>query len=82
VLRLAWERLSRRPGVVIFEGMAVRTREGVKPVYVSPGHLMDLGTAVETVPRVTQRFREPETTRRAHRLVNRARITALASGGG
>lgn len=51
-------------------GMAVRTRAGVNPVYVSPGHRMDLPTAVELVLRVSPRYREPETTRRSHRLVN------------
>lgn len=54
-------------------GMAVRTRRGVHPVYVSPGHLMDLPTAVEFVLRVSPRYREPETTRHAHRLVNALR---------
>jgi deoxyribonuclease V len=54
-------------------GMAVRTRAGVKPVYVSPGHRMDLQTAVRLVLQVSPRFREPETTRRAHRLVNELR---------
>ncbi len=54
-------------------GMAVRTRARVRPVYVSPGHRMDLPTAVELILRVSPRFREPETTRRAHRLVNEAR---------
>jgi len=54
-------------------GMAVRTRPRVRPVYVSPGHLMDLSTAVELVLRVTAGYREPETTRRSHRLVNRIR---------
>jgi deoxyribonuclease V len=54
-------------------GMAVRTRARVKPVYVSPGHLMDLPTAVELVLRVSRRYREPETTRWAHRRVNALR---------
>jgi deoxyribonuclease V len=58
----------RHRGEVI--GMAVRTRRGVSPVYVSPGHLMDLPTAVEWVLRLSPRYREPETTRHAHRLVN------------
>ena len=57
-------------------GMAVRTRAGVKPVYVSPGYRMDLATAVELVLRVSPRFREPETTRRSHRLVNEVRRRA------
>ena len=57
-------------------GMAVRTRPRVQPVYVSPGHRMDLRTAVELVLRVTSRYREPETTRHAHRLVNEVRRAA------
>ena len=69
---LAAERGSTAPlihqGEVI--GAAVRSRSGVAPVYVSAGHLMDLNTAVDIVLRLTPRFREPETTRRAHRRVN------------
>ncbi|MCI0571038.1 MAG: deoxyribonuclease V [Myxococcaceae bacterium] len=61
----------RHRGEVV--GMAVRTRRGVKPVYVSPGHLMDLPTAVDIVLKVSPRYREPETTRQAHRLVNALR---------
>jgi deoxyribonuclease V len=57
-------------------GMAVRTRDNVLPVYVSPGHMMDLPTAVDLVLRVTSRYREPETTRHAHRLVNEVRRSA------
>lgn len=54
-------------------GMAVRTRDRVRPVYVSPGHLIDLETSVDIVLGVSAGYREPETTRRSHRLVNEAR---------
>jgi deoxyribonuclease V len=54
-------------------GMAVRTRTGVTPVYVSPGNRMDLDTAVEIVLSVSPKYREPETTRHAHRRVNELR---------
>ncbi|GJG87160.1 endonuclease V [Gemmatimonadetes bacterium T265] len=54
-------------------GDAVRLRAKVLPVYISPGHLMDRDTAVQVVERVSAGFREPETTRRAHRLVNAVR---------
>jgi len=57
-------------------GMAIRLRARTKPVYVSPGHLMDVATAVEVVLAVSAGYREPETTRRAHRLVNRLRLAA------
>jgi deoxyribonuclease V len=62
-------------------GMAVRTRAGVKPVYVSPGHLMDLETAVRTVLAAAPDFREPRTTRLSHRLVNDVRRAAEGAGG-
>jgi deoxyribonuclease V len=55
-------------------GMAVRLRAGVTPVYVSPGHRMDVETAVRVVLALSAGYREPETTRRAHRLVNRLRV--------
>jgi deoxyribonuclease V len=54
-------------------GVALRTRDRVNPVYVSPGYRMDLATAVEWVLRLAPRYREPETTRRSHRLVNELR---------
>jgi deoxyribonuclease V len=56
--------------------MAVRTRSNVQPVYVSIGHLMDLPTAVAIVLSMAAGYREPETTRRAHRLVNEMRGSA------
>jgi len=54
-------------------GMVVRTRTGVKPLYVSAGHRMDLPTAVETILGLTPSLRQPETTRRAHHRVNELR---------
>lgn len=63
-------------------GAALRTRAGVKPVYVSPGHRMDLETAVRIVLEMAPRFREPETTRRAHRRVNELRRAASSTGPG
>ncbi|WP_458687781.1 endonuclease V [Nocardia tengchongensis] len=49
-------------------GRALRTRTGVKPVFVSVGHLIDLDTACAQVLALTPEFRQPETTRRADRL--------------
>lgn len=48
-------------------GAVVRTRRGVKPVYVSVGHRIDLTKAIEYVLGCCTRFRLPETTRLAHR---------------
>lgn len=61
-------------------GMAVRMRDGVKPVYVSPGHRMDLRTAVDLVLSMGAGYREPETTRRSHALVTRLRREGEGGG--
>jgi len=49
-------------------GAVLRTRVGVKPVYVSIGHRVSLETAIRYVMACTTRYRLPETTRWAHRL--------------
>ena len=49
-------------------GSVLRTRDGVRPVYVSPGHLIDVEGAVELVLSMTRVFRIPEPLRRAHTL--------------
>ncbi len=51
-------------------GAVLRTRAGVKPVYVSVGHRISLATAIDYVMRCTTRYRLPETTRHAHRLAS------------
>lgn len=48
-------------------GTAVRTQDGVKPVYVSVGHRVSLTTAVAQVLRLAPTYRLPETTRLADR---------------
>ncbi|SBT52232.1 deoxyribonuclease V [Micromonospora auratinigra] len=59
-------------------GRVVRTRDGVKPVFVSVGHRMSLDNAVDRVLALTPRYRLPETTRTADRLCRQA----LAAAGG
>ncbi len=54
-------------------GSVLRTRDGVRPVYVSPGHLADIPTSVRLVLRCATRFRLPEPIRAAHSLVTRVR---------
>lgn len=51
-------------------GAVLRTREGVKPVYVSPGHRISLKTAIDYVMGCVTRYRLPETTRQADRLAS------------
>lgn len=47
-------------------GVALRTRAGTKPVYISPGHLADLATSIELVMACTPKYRLPEPIRAAH----------------
>src|SRR5436305_5043559 len=54
-------------------GAAVRTKTRVQPIYVSPGHLIDLAGAIELTLRCDGGYRQPEPTRRAHLLVNALR---------
>ncbi len=51
-------------------GSVVRTRDNVKPLFVSVGHRICLETAVKYVLACTTRYRLPETTRWAHRFAS------------
>jgi deoxyribonuclease V len=51
-------------------GDVVRTKDGVKPVFVSPGHRIDLPSAVRLVLATSRGYRLPEPTRQAHLHVN------------
>lgn len=51
-------------------GATLRTRTGVKPVYVSIGHRLTLETAIRLVLACTTHYRLPETLREAHKLAS------------
>lgn len=55
-------------------GTVLRTRENVKPLFVSPGHLCDHATAVRLTLAAVTRYRLPEPTRLADKLVSRERV--------
>ncbi|MDR5694222.1 MAG: deoxyribonuclease V [Armatimonadota bacterium] len=57
-------------------GAILRTRPGARPVYLSPGHLLDIPGAVEIAWRCCRGYRIPEPIRVAH-LASRS---ALPSG--
>ena len=61
-------------------GAVVRTRQGVKPVYISPGNLITPEEAVTFILAATPRYRLPEPIRAAHRLANQARQESAGSG--
>jgi deoxyribonuclease V len=60
-------------------GMAVRTKAGSRPVYVSTGHAMDLETAVAAVLSTTSTSRIPAPIREAHRISREVRRSHAAS---
>ncbi len=62
-----WEPLRDHGEIV---GALLRTRTGVKPVYVSIGHQVDLETAVDYVMACCAGYRLPEPIRWAHRLAS------------
>jgi len=53
-------------------GAVVRTRSNVKPLFVSPGHLIDISASIRVVLGCCRRYRLPETTRLAHQLASLA----------
>ncbi|MDS4028900.1 MAG: deoxyribonuclease V [Candidatus Contendobacter sp.] len=65
--RGAWTPLHVEGEIV---GAVLRTRVGVKPLYISPGHRISLETAIAHVMGCCTRYRLPETTRHAHRLAS------------
>ena len=55
-------------------GAALRTREGVKPVYISVGHKIDLTTAISYVLRCGKGYRLPEPTRWADKVAGGSKL--------
>lgn len=62
-----WSAMTHKSEVV---GGALRTKTNVSPVYVSPGHLIDLNGAIDLALRCDGGYRVPEPTRQAHNFVN------------
>lgn len=65
--RGGWTPLEDKGEIV---GAVLRTRVGIKPLFVSPGHRIGLESAVAFVMACTGRYKLPETTRWAHKLAS------------
>ncbi len=65
--RGAWAPLTDGDEVI---GAVLRSRAGVKPLYVSGGHRVGLESALKLTMACVTRYRLPETTRRSHRLAS------------
>jgi deoxyribonuclease V len=59
-------------------GAVLTTRDGVKPLYVSPGHKIDVEAAVRLVLACGGGYRLPEPTRLAHLATNRLRLATAS----
>lgn len=55
-------------------GAALRTKQNVRPVFISPGHRITHAEATTLVMSYVRKHRLPEPTRLAHNLVNAYRI--------
>ena len=62
-----WQPLIYQEKVI---GAVVRSRTGVKPIYVSTGHKISLKTAINYVLKCTSKYPLPETTHRADKLAS------------
>ncbi len=57
-------------------GSVLRTKDNVKPVFISPGHLIDVSTARKIMLKCTGKYRIPLPTRLAHIHSNKVRMKA------
>lgn len=61
-------------------GYALRTKNAVKPIYISPGNLITVEESLEVIRDCVGRYRIPEPTRVAHDIVNSFRLGKLKAG--
>jgi deoxyribonuclease V len=52
-------------------GVVLRTRDNIKPLFISPGHLCTFDDAIHYTLACTTKYRLPEPTRLAHQTVTR-----------
>ena len=65
--RGAWAELQDRDETI---GAVLRSRVGVKPIFISPGHRIGLESALSFTMSALTRYRLPETTRVADKLAS------------
>lgn len=60
-------------------GAVLRTRKKVKPIFVSPGHKIDLHNSIEIVLKCTDKYKLPVPVREAHLFVNQLKSNLVAN---
>ncbi|QYJ69520.1 deoxyribonuclease V [Flavobacterium litorale] len=61
-------------------GYALRTKDSVKPVFISPGHKVSVADSLTVISQCIAKHRIPEPTRMAHEKVNLFRTGKLNTG--
>ncbi|HEY9259379.1 deoxyribonuclease V [Chitinophaga sp.] len=61
-------------------GEVLRSKNKVKPIFVSPGHRIDVPGSLEILQQCIQGYRLPEPTRLAHNAVNQFRLGEIPEG--
>jgi deoxyribonuclease V len=61
-------------------GYALRTKNNVEQVYISPGHKVSVNDSLNIIKQCVQKHRIPEPTRQAHNYVNLLRTGKLKPG--
>ncbi len=71
--KLCYERITSPDGRTI--GFALRTKKNVKPVFISPGNLIDLESTLNLMLQIARvsKYRIPEPTRLAHNYLKEVR---------
>jgi len=70
--------LTDKQGALL--GYALRSKNKVKPIFVSPGHLVDVPGSIDILLRCVKGYRLPEPTRLAHNAVNQFRLNEIQEG--
>jgi len=61
-------------------GNVLRSKTNVKPIFVSPGHLVDVPGSLDILRQCIKGYRLPEPTRLAHNAVNQFRLGVIPEG--
>lgn len=61
-------------------GLVYRSRDKVKPIFISPGHKVDFEDTRNIIEQCLTGYKHPETTRQAHQAVNKLRKGELEEG--
>lgn len=56
-------------------GAVLRTKKDTKPLFISPGHMIDIDSSIEVILQLTDKFRLPEPIRSAHLFAEEVKKT-------